>query len=60
MLKAERFLIKLTIIQFIFLVLSQLIFHQLDLLPQLNKLTKYEGVYNTTFTDFLATFKEKR
>lgn len=52
----ERILVKVIIIQFIFLVLGQLFFHQLDVLPQVDQLTKYEGVNESTFTEILQTF----
>jgi hypothetical protein len=55
----ERFIIKLAIIQFIFLLLSQIILHQLDAFPQLKQITKYEGVNKNTYTDILETFKGK-
>lgn len=58
--KIERILMKLIIVQFIFLLLSQLFFHQLDVLPQLHKITKYEGVNKNTFTEILQTFTVNR
>lgn len=57
--RAEKVLIKLIIIQFLFLVLSQLFFHQFDVMPELNQLTKYEGVNEYTFTEILQTFRGK-
>jgi hypothetical protein len=53
----ERILIKVIIIQFIFLFLAQLFLHQLDIFPQLEQLTKYEGVNEYTFTEILQTFR---
>jgi hypothetical protein len=53
----ERILIKIVIIQFIFLFLVQLIFHQLDVFPQVKQLTKYEGVNENTYTEILETFQ---
>jgi hypothetical protein len=52
----ERVLIKVVIIQFIFLFLAQLFLHQLGIFPQLDQLTKYEGVNESTFTEILQTF----
>lgn len=52
----ERLLTKIIIIQFIFLFFTQLFFHQLDALPQLKQLTKYEGVNENTITEILQTF----
>ncbi|MFJ5715712.1 DUF5359 family protein [Neobacillus sp. NPDC093127] len=57
--RIESLLIKVIIIQFIFLFFSQLIFHQLDILPQIKQLTKYEGVNENTFTEILQTFQGK-
>jgi len=57
--KVERVLIKIIIVQFFFLFLSQLFFHQLDIFPELKQLTKYEGVNENSFTEFLQTFKGK-
>ncbi|MGZ4160401.1 MAG: YpfB family protein [Neobacillus sp.] len=55
----ERVLIKIIIVQFIFLFLAQLLFHQLDVFPELKQLTKYEGVNENSFTEFLQTFQGK-
>ncbi|WHX99114.1 YpfB family protein [Neobacillus sp. DY30] len=54
----ERILIKVIIIQFIFLFFAQLFLHQLDIFPQLEQLTKYEGVNENTFTEILQTFSD--
>ncbi len=53
----ERILIKVIIIQFFFLFFAQLFLHQLDIFPQLEQLTKYEGVNENTFTEILQTFR---
>jgi hypothetical protein len=53
----ERLLIKLVIVQFIFLFLSQLLLHQIDIFPQIKHLTKYEGVNENTLTEILQTFQ---
>jgi hypothetical protein len=55
----ERVLIKIVIIQFIFLLLSQVILHQLDVFPQIKQITKYEGVNKNTYTEILETFNGK-
>jgi hypothetical protein len=55
----ERVLIKIVIIQFIFLILAQLFFHRLDVFPQVKQLTKYEGVNENTYTEILETFQGK-
>ncbi|MDQ1145236.1 hypothetical protein QE429_002063 [Bacillus sp. SORGH_AS 510] len=57
--KVEQLLMKVVIIQFIFLFLSQLFFHQMDIFPEIKQLTKYEGVNENTFTDILQTFQGK-
>ncbi|MCM3766546.1 YpfB family protein [Neobacillus niacini] len=53
----ERLLIKVIIIQLLFLLFSQFFFHQLDVWPELNQLTKYEGVNENTLTEILQTFQ---
>ncbi|MEH7176699.1 YpfB family protein [Neobacillus vireti] len=55
----ERVLIKIIIVQFVFLFFAQLFLHQLDIFPQLEQLTKYEGVNENTFTEILQTFNGK-
>lgn len=55
--RVERVLIKIVIVQLIFLVIAQLFFHQMDVLPQIKQLTKYEGVNENTFTEILQTFQ---
>ncbi|WP_445492172.1 DUF5359 family protein [Niallia sp. 03133] len=54
----ERFLIKMIIIQAIFLALSQLI-HIWDIFPQLYELAQYEGVSKTNYSKILETFQQK-
>ncbi|MEH7355247.1 YpfB family protein [Neobacillus drentensis] len=55
--RVEGLLIKVVIIQFVFLFLSQLFFHQIDIFPQIKQLTRYEGVNKNTFTEILQTFQ---
>lgn len=57
--RAEKFLFKLVIVQFLFLILTQIFFHQLNFLPEVKQLTKYEGVTKNTMTDILETIKGK-
>lgn len=52
----ERIIIKLVIIQFIFLVCAQVFFHQMNILPELKGITQYEGVNENNFTELLETF----
>ncbi|MFO1442994.1 YpfB family protein [Bacillus sp. Bva_UNVM-123] len=53
----ERILIKIVIIQFIFLMFAQIFFHKLNALPELKELSQYEGVTKDNFTQLLETFK---
>jgi hypothetical protein len=55
----ERVLIKMAVIQLVFLLLSQIIFHQLDPFPQLKQITIYEGVTKNTLTKIVETFNDK-
>lgn len=55
----ERILMKLAVIQFVILLLSQFIFHQLHVFPQLKQITKYEGVTKNTFTKIVETISIK-
>ncbi|WP_042346340.1 DUF5359 family protein [Bacillus massiliigorillae] len=43
--KIEAIIAKLIIIQFLFLLFFQLVFHRTDSFLELKKLAKYEGVY---------------
>lgn len=52
----ERILIKIIVIQFIFLIISQLMIHQFDLFPELKEITQYEGVTDNYFTKLLEAF----
>jgi len=56
----ERILIKLAIIQFAFLFISQLFFHQLNVLPELKVITQYEGVVNEKNTESVETIWENQ
>ena len=55
----ERLLLKIIIIQLIMLVLSQLFFHKMNALPELQQLTQYEGVTENNYTEFLETLSGK-
>ncbi|MBT2689993.1 YpfB family protein [Bacillus sp. ISL-47] len=55
----ERILLKLIIVQFVFLLMTQLFFHHMNAFPELKQLTQYEGVTDQNFTELLETFKEK-
>lgn len=51
----ERILIKLIIVQFVFLIVTQIIFHHLNFFPELKEITQYEGVNNGQYTQLLET-----
>ncbi|MCH6269050.1 YpfB family protein [Bacillus sp. FJAT-50051] len=55
--KIEKILMKIIIIQFLFLLLTQFFLHQLDTLPELQQITKYEGVNENSITEILQTFQ---
>lgn len=52
----ERILIKIVVIQFVFLFLTQFLFHYLNVFPPLGQLTKYEGVMKKTYMETLQVF----
>lgn len=53
----ERILIKIVVIQFSFLLITQLFFHKWNAFPELKELSQYEGVTENNFTQLLETFK---
>ncbi|PKG24138.1 DUF5359 family protein [Niallia nealsonii] len=55
--KIERIIMKIIIIQFAFLAVSQMI-HHWDLFPKLYELAEYEGVSKSNFTKILETFEQ--
>ncbi|GIN60719.1 hypothetical protein J27TS8_07120 [Robertmurraya siralis] len=52
----ERIMIKIIIVQFLFLLLTQIFLHKWNVLPELKEITQYEGVSDTNFSDLLETF----
>lgn len=52
----ERIMMKLVIVQFLFLLLAQIIIHKWDLLPELKEITQYEGVTENNFSELLESF----
>lgn len=54
----ERIIIKIVIIQFIFLLISQVFFHKMNAFPELKEITQYEGVTDNNFAELLETFNE--
>ncbi|WP_071459986.1 YpfB family protein [Bacillus massilinigeriensis] len=53
----ERILIKLLIIQGLFMLLSQLFLHQLNLFPQLDRISRYEGVIKEKSPETVETIR---
>nr|WP_108671107.1 DUF5359 family protein [Peribacillus acanthi] len=51
----ERILIKIIVIQFLFLLFFQLFFHKEDSFLELKKLAQYEGVNKDNYTNVLET-----
>lgn len=54
----ERIILKLIIVQFVFLLITQFFFHHMDAFPELTQLTQYEGVTDQNFTELLETFRK--
>ncbi|PLR75629.1 hypothetical protein CU633_20035 [Bacillus sp. V3-13] len=52
----ERILIKIIIVQFFFLIGTQIFIHSLNILPELKQLAEYEGVSENNFTKLIETF----
>ncbi|NHM29106.1 DUF5359 family protein [Neobacillus terrae] len=57
--RVERILIKLVVIQLFFLLFFQLVFHRFGIFPEINPLTRYEGVSGTTYTKILEVISQK-
>jgi hypothetical protein len=55
----ERILIKIVIIQFIFLVIAQVFFHEINAFPELKQITQYEGVTDNNHSDVLNSIRSK-
>lgn len=55
----ERLLLKVIMIQFILLLLTQLFFHKWNSFPELQQITQYEGVSENNLTEVLETFSGK-
>ncbi|RBP89574.1 hypothetical protein DFO70_111228 [Cytobacillus firmus] len=54
----ERIILKLIILQFVFLLFTQFFFHRMEAFPELKQLTQYEGVTDQNFTELLETFRK--
>lgn len=55
----ERILIKIAIIQFVFLVIAQVFFHQFNAFPELKQITQYEGVTDNNHSEVLNSIQGK-
>lgn len=53
----ERIIVKVIIVQFLFLLLAQIFLHKMNLFPELREITQYEGVSDNNFTELLETFQ---
>ena len=56
----ERILIKVIVVQFIFLLFSQFFLHVFDLMPELKQITQYEGVSKNSYTKIIETFNGQK
>ncbi|WP_409251196.1 YpfB family protein [Bacillus sp. SCS-153A] len=57
--RVERILIKLAFLHFILLLITQLVFHGWNVLPELNKLTFYEGVNKQEHTEIIEVLNNR-
>lgn len=55
----ERILIKIAIIQFVFLVIAQVFFHEINAFPELKQITQYEGVTDNNHSEVLKSIRSK-
>lgn len=55
--RIETIIIKILIIQGIFLLLSQVFLHHYNLIPELNPLIQYEGVYKEQTPKIFEVFR---
>lgn len=55
----ERILIKIVIIQFVFLVIAQVFFHEFNPFPELKQITQYEGVTDNNHSEVLNSIRSK-
>ncbi|MBM6619886.1 YpfB family protein [Bacillus suaedaesalsae] len=54
----ESILVKLVIIQFIFLIVAQFVMMNGQVSPYLSKVIQYEGVTKDTYTKIVETFNQ--
>ncbi|MBT2642071.1 YpfB family protein [Bacillus sp. ISL-41] len=55
----ERILIKIAIIQFVFLIIAQIFFHEINAFPELKEITQYEGVTENNHSEVLNSIRSK-
>ncbi|MCM3571686.1 MULTISPECIES: YpfB family protein [Mesobacillus] len=55
----ERILIKIAIIQFVFLIIAQIFFHEINAFPELKEITQYEGVTDNNHSEVLNSIRRK-
>ncbi|RHW41231.1 hypothetical protein D1B31_09885 [Neobacillus notoginsengisoli] len=55
----ERIVLKIAVIQFLFLLIAQIFIHRFDFHPELKTISKYEGTESKTYTEILETFQGK-
>ncbi|WP_421379276.1 YpfB family protein [Bacillus salacetis] len=58
--RIERLLIKLAFLHFVLLLITQIVFHGLDFLPELNKLAFYEGVNKQEHTEIIDVLNSQK
>ncbi|WP_153122653.1 DUF5359 family protein [Peribacillus tepidiphilus] len=54
----ERILMKLIVIQLLFLLFFQILFHQEDTFLELKKMAQYEGVYSDNYRIIVETMNQ--
>ncbi|MGM0845981.1 MAG: YpfB family protein [Bacillota bacterium] len=57
--RIDRILIKLAFFHFILLLVIQVVFHGLNILPELNKLVFYEGVNKQEHTEIIEVLNNR-
>lgn len=55
----ERIILKIAVVQFLFLLLAQIFLHRLEYFPELKTISKYEGIESKTYKEILETFQGK-
>lgn len=51
----ERIILKIAVVQFLFLLIVQIVIHKLHMFPELMEITHYEGVAGNTVSEILET-----